>query len=104
MGADNYLKFVSTIRLDLLDLFGAEYIFDHCKNEMGKRTEDITFKSYIADGMMMLVKMVKMEYKFRWIDIVNPVGETEKSVEVEDNRPCVEIAGDIWKRMRKGRH
>lgn len=51
MGSAKYTELISTIRLDLLNLFGSHYVIDHCIVALNQSRKVDAFRSYIADGV-----------------------------------------------------
>ncbi len=61
MGADEYLSLISTIRLDLLELFGSGYVIDHCLSEWARKKKSEQedkdrwiFFSYISETLRII--------------------------------------------------
>lgn len=106
MGANEYLNLISTIRLDLLELFGSGYVVEHCvsafvakkKAEKEKKEREI-FNEYVADCLKVITentaKSVNVGNEANYIsnrlaDILHPVYIKRMSGD--------EIAVDIIKR------
>ena len=91
MGADEYLKFIQTIRLDLLELFGSGYVIDHCiavfskeQEEAKKQEEEKRYRYYLTDCLKLITENTAkyaggsyLTISFR--DIMDPKPVIEKS-------------------------
>ena len=99
------------MRLDLLELFGREYVLDHILRQYRKAQEENAFRVYITDALKAAVENTThfivpghgaVDYgasmRSRWADIIKPP-EPERP---EDPRSCEEIAADIFKRAKIG--
>ena len=51
MGSAKYTELISTIRLDLLDLFGSRYVIDHCIAALNKSRKESAYRSYVTDAL-----------------------------------------------------
>ena len=51
IGVEGYKRMVSTIRLDLLELFGKSYILDHIKKEIRNHDEIQFYRDCVADAV-----------------------------------------------------
>lgn len=108
MGANEYLKLISTIRLDLLELLGSGYVIDHCLSEYlekkkAEREEKDRwiFFGYISDAIKIIsentaksVNAGESAYYMakHLIDMLRPETHEEKSGD--------DIAADVF--MRAG--
>ena len=76
MGADKYLKYIQTIRLDLLELFGNGYVIDHCIALLKKEREERIYRVYITDGLKAISETLQSirgsgsALSVRWLDLV----------------------------------
>ena len=99
------------IRLDLLELYGREYVIEHCTSVYLKRREDRLYKVYITDVLKAIAENTThyqgaeemFDYgssiSMRWIDVIEPQEEVKET----DDRSCTDIVDDIWERIRNGR-
>ena len=106
MGADKYLRYIQTIRLDLLELFGNGYVIDHCiavftneQEEIKKCEEEKQYRYYLTDCLKLIAentaKYAGGSYiSNRYKDIVDPQPIMEKTGD--------EIAAEII--MKAGLH
>lgn len=94
-----------------MELFGRGYVFEHCistlKLHKEKEQERKTFELYVTDALMCIasntthvatiggIEDYGSSLSTRWIDILEP-----PKIEPQDNRPCEEIASDIFARIR----
>lgn len=108
MGSECYLKCIENINLELLDLFGIDYLIDHVLIEIKKRNKDKVYKIYISDALRAIanntaqIALKKQSYillEKRWIDIIDYKNKTNEQPE-DDPRSCDEIVSDMWKRIR----
>ena len=91
----------------MVDLFGREYVIEHCISALKLLREEKSFKIYVTDALMAIADNTThlvgsqgvVDYgktiNQRWIDVINPPPKVP-----EDNRPSEEIAKDIWERIR----
>ena len=99
MGAAEYFRAVSTIRLDLLDLMGSGYVIEHCIAAISVFQQEKLFRCYVTDALKNINEIVAKLYggyqmNVRYHDLLP---ET-KAKDNEDNRTGDEIALDIIKR------
>ena len=87
MGADEYFRCCETIRLDLLELLGKEYIVEHCIYELKKRNEMSIYHNYIAMTLYAISNNRRMVKTYQ--EVINV-----KNTPV-DNRTGDEIAVDV---------
>lgn len=57
IGAENYRRLISSIRLDLLALLGKSYIAEHIRGEIRNHQEIQYYRNYIADSIGQLAGM-----------------------------------------------
>lgn len=90
---------ISTIRLDLLDLFGSGYVVDHCISALSLNTENLKYKVYVADCLKNINEIMAKRYGGSYVSV-------RYSELIENNKPDKEektgdeIAADII--MRAG--
>lgn len=90
MGADKYFDCCREIRLDLLELIGKEYIFEHCISELKLRNELDLFRNYIAMSLYAISNNRGMTKTYQEIQ--------RASMEKKDSRSGDEIAIDVIKK------
>lgn len=95
MGADQYTECIETIRLDLLDLFGSDYVFEHCVTAIRQKMERKQARYYIADALHNINAIMAQRYGGNYMaqrlsEIMNVPKEPEKSGD--------EIAADVIRR------
>ena len=95
--------------MDILELYGRQYVIDHCVSERMKYNEDRLYRVYITDALKAIAENTThylgatemFDYgsslSARWIDVIEP------HEEIVDERPCEEIVHGIWERIRNGR-
>ena len=65
------MKYISTIRLDLLDLFGRTYVLEHCINAVREDTEIKAFRLYVTDLLKSIAESFGAEVRYRYADIIS---------------------------------
>ena len=93
-------------------MYGRGYVIEHCAAALRERQSEKLYRAYVTDALMAIANNTAnyvipgsgvVEYgakmEKRWLEIIQekPEASTEKT---EDNRPSVEIAADIWTRIR----
>lgn len=90
-----------------MDIYGKEYVIDHCQSEYKRRSEERIYRIYITDALKVIAENTThfagvdefIDYgstmSMRWADVLEPQKE-----EVVDDRPCADIAHEIWERIR----
>lgn len=80
---------------------------EHCISSLKLNNEEKSYKAYVTDALMAIAENTThlvgaggvVDYgrtlNSRWIDRLTPQPEVK-----EDNRPSIEIASDIWNRIR----
>ena len=63
IGVEGYKRMVSTIRLDLLELFGKSYILDHIKKEIRNHDEVQFYRDCVADAVGGLAEITEENSK-----------------------------------------
>ena len=95
MGADWYLTCVKTIRLDLLDLFGSDYVIEHCTSEYLEKAKEKERTYYIANCLKNINEIIANQFGGKYLSIgLKEALEPEK----ENTRTGDDIARDIIKR------
>lgn len=95
MGADGYQECLETIRLDLLNLFGSDYVFEHCITAIRQKRERKQGFYYITDSLRNVNEILATKYGGKYLperlaDIMEEPKEPERSGD--------EIAADIIRR------
>ena len=95
MGADGYIRAISTIRLDLLEIFGRGYVVDHCVAFFKKEKDETLYRCYVADLLKVTAEMAGRAagYEVTAQSYRELIGLVK-----EDDRTGDEIAADIIKR------
>lgn len=52
MGEQGYFRHCESIRLDLLDLYGRGYVFDHCIAAYEQEIKERRYRTYVTDALM----------------------------------------------------
>ena len=73
------------MRLDLLELLGAEYIIEHCYKEVERHNERRIYMVYVTDMLKAGVESQGVEVNSRFIDILD---------KYENKEPVAEKTGD----------
>ena len=72
MGADQYFECVKSVRLDLLEIFGREYVVEHCISAFKILQEEKVFKIYVTDSLKAMGEGKRLAD--RYADIIIPEG------------------------------
>ena len=96
MGAAEYFKAVSTIRLDLLDLMGSGYVIEHCITAFSLYQQKKLFCQYTTDALKNINEIFAKTYGGTYMT----QRYSEYFPEESHNREMSgdEIAADIIKR------
>ena len=90
----------------MLELFGRNYVIEHCVSEFERFQADEAFRIYLTDTLKVLVENGThyltakgfVDYgktiNRRWFEIMNPPEEVE-----EDNRTISEVVDAIWSKI-----
>ena len=90
-----------------MNLYGRNYVIEHCVSEYLKRREEKLYRIYVTDALKAIAENTThylganevIDYgsslSTRWIDVLEPPQPIK-----EDNRSCKEIVHGIWNRMR----
>ena len=97
IGAQEYGRLISSIRLDLLDLFGDEYIAQHVAQTFAHEQEQLVYQNYIADAIYALGHGKALERRF--LDVYQQMHGADHPV---DERSAEEIKTDIMTKLNKG--
>ena len=89
MGSDTYLKLISTIRLDLLELFGSGYVIEHCVAAFSDLQRERAFQAYVTDCLKMVAENTSKPYggKYpgkRFADVWEKMGKPKDKRTAED--------------------
>ncbi len=84
MGPDEYGRLISRIRLDLLELFGKEYIAQHVGEAYRAQQLKQTYQIYLAESLRLIgentAKISGGRYlQVRWEDILHPKPEETRT-------------------------
>ena len=94
-----------------MELLGRGYVIEHCISALKSNNEEKAYKIYVTDALKAIAEntthlvgtqgVVDYGCKInrRWIDALTEAYNPPPEVP-EDNRPCEEIAADIWSRIR----
>ena len=55
-GAEGYRRGCASIRLELLDLLGREYVIEHCVQVLKDVAEERRYRAYVTDALMVLTE------------------------------------------------
>lgn len=95
MGANEYTECIETIRLDLLELFGNDYVFDHCVIAIRQKAEKKQERYYIADALYNINAILAHRYSGNYMSArLSEIMEVPK----EPDKSGDEIAADIIRR------
>lgn len=93
MGADKYLNYIQTIRLDLLELFGSGYVIDHCISAFANEQEKIKrweeekqYRYYLTDCLKLITENTA---KFAGGSYIS-----NRYEDIIDSKPIIEKTGD----------
>ena len=91
MGADQYFECVKSVRLDLLEIFGREYVVEHCISAFKILQEEKVFKIYVTDALKAMGEGKRLAD--RYADIIIP--------KKEDTRDPEEIKASIMDKLHR---
>ena len=98
MGAENYLKLLETLRLDLLEVFGKGYVIEHCIVELKKESQKNAFNNYLCDGIRNINEILATRFGGSYI--------TEKfssTIRKKKNNKKLEMTADEIKESLKNK-
>lgn len=116
MDASAYAGGIESVRLDLLDLLGADYLISHIAQQINAERKADVYRAYVTDTLNAIAENtryhlvytkdgaefvevgVKMEK--RWLELTRPQ-ESEPEPE-EDNRTVEEVLDQIWDAIEGG--
>lgn len=94
-----------------MEILGREYVIEHCISALNYDMEQENvkkgYRAYVTDALYALVdnsthhlsingvEDIGLTLNSKWLDILEP-----PTIAPPDNRPCNEIAQDIWARIR----
>lgn len=95
MGSDEYTECIESIRLDLLELFGCDYVLDHCVTAIRQKARKKQAVYYITDSLKNINGILATRYGGSYLterlaDILETPKEPDKSGD--------EIAAEIIRR------
>ena len=80
-------------------------MIEHCISSLTLHSKEKLFRTYVTDALMAIAENTAhltkegKYFKTRWIELESTPATRQEEPE-EDNRPCEEIAADIWKKIR----
>ena len=80
------MTLISSIRLDLLELFGRRYVWEHCMSAFNQMQEEKQYRIYVTDCLKILTGGTTRYAD--WIDR-----------KPKDTRTFEEINEDVWSRI-----
>ena len=91
MGESAYLDLCRNIRLDLLDMFGSNYVIEHVAAEYNRRMEERLFREYVSEVLKCTAEGWGARISCSYSEMINP----QKKEEPENGD---EIALDVIRR------
>ena len=103
MGASEYLRLISGIRLELLELFGRDYVIEYCMSlllrEAETKKENIILRYYVTDCLKVLTENTAKSafsgeasyISNRYADIISPAPKGHEMT-------ADEIVADVFRR------
>ena len=86
VGASGFLRGLNAVRLDLLDLLGADYAMQTCIGEIDAQRKEEAYRVYETDCLYAIGRFLKIPLERRFYDILHPTPK--------DTRTGEEIAND----------
>ena len=69
------------MRLDLLDMLGAEYMMDAIVADIKSRQLEEVYRVYVTDGVMAVLNFLGAKVKKRYFDFLHPTQTDGRSAE-----------------------
>lgn len=110
MDASAYARGVESVRLDLLELLGADYLINHVAEQINAERKADIYRAYISDTLKIISENTRFHLVYtkdgaefvevggkpekHWLELANPQ-ESEPEPE-EDTRTFTEIIDQVW--------
>jgi len=101
IGAEEYGRLISSIRPDLLELFGKEYVAQHVVQTWAQEQKELSYRIYVTDCLRLIGENTaylgsKQYIPRRWIDLIQPALKENSQ---KETRTAEEIVTHIRKKI-----